>query len=126
MATMLVALPSCSDDEGETNMVVEENIIGTWAASDVAVDGSWVDPEDKPDYAFTATFGEDGTYVGTGYVGAFSGTYLVKKNVVTVYRDGAAALTYDIRGMVVSTAEVTITEGSKVVNARIKKQAEEK
>ena len=112
LATIMFALPSCSGDDDEPNSGIKDNIIGTWKAKEVAVDGSWIDVTKYPytKFGMQATFYENGTYYGSGYFGSGSGTYKIKGQTIETYVDGELYFKYKVKTITSSTAEVIMSE----------------
>lgn len=121
LATLVIALPSCSDDKDEPNNL-KEQIIGTWDATAVLVDGEWIDITNRPSLAVSATFHKDGTYYGEGALGDGGGTYKVSGNTVTTYIDNEPYATYTVKTISGSNAEVTMSMGTSKLELRLKKR----
>lgn len=123
LATIIVALPSCSDDKDEPDEGIQENIIGTWKGTAAKVDGKWIDITEYPytRLGFSATFYNDGTYYGRGAFGTGSGTYKIKGKTIETYVDGDLYLKYKVKEMTSSTAELTIIEGNSTLDVRVVK-----
>ena len=122
LATISIALPSCSDDD-EPDMGIKQNIIGTWEGIAANVDGKWIDLTEYPynRLGFSATFYKDGTYYGKGAFGTGSGTYLVKGNTIETYVANQLYLKYIVKEMTESTAELTIADGGSTLDVRVRK-----
>lgn len=125
LSTMFIALPSCSDDKDEPDGDIKTNIIGTWEGTAVNFDGQWIDITQYPYSSvlgFSATFYENGSYYGSGAFGNGSGTYKIKGSTVETYVGGKLYLTYKVKSMTGTSAEITIIDGSgDTMDARIRK-----
>ena len=79
------AFVSCSNDDDDNQY--ESAIVGTWKITDVKTSqsGTYISWPFKTTYA---SFKSDGTYYGSGYFGAGSGTWSVKGNTVNTYVGG--------------------------------------
>lgn len=121
LATIVIAMPSCSDDKDEPDGGIKENIIGTWKGTAAKVDGNWIDITKYPysSLGFSATFYKDGTYYGKGAFGTGSGTYKIKGKTIETYVDGTLYLKYEVKEMTSSTAELTIVEGNSTLDVKV-------
>jgi len=123
LATICIALPSCSDDD-DPDAGVKENIVGTWEGTAAKIDGKWIDITRYPyssRLGFSATFRKDGTYYGKGAFGTGSGTYTIKGKTIETYVDGELYLKYKVNEMTSSTAELTIIEDDDTLDVRVMK-----
>ena len=78
-------------------------------------DGEWIDPTSNwlyEDLKFSITFYEDGKYYGKGFFGTGNGTYKTKGNTITTYVDGEIYLTYEVKSLNTTNAEVTMFDNS--------------
>lgn len=114
--------------ENETNFNYDVNILyGTWRVTDVYVDGDWMDITTpiaelvfKPTYA---TFNPDMTYSGKGAFGNGEGTYSLSGDTIYTYVDGEEYLTYKIRSLNGSFAELEVLQSGEAVTAiKVEKQ----
>lgn len=123
LATICIALPSCSDDEDEPDAGIKENIIGTWKGTAAKVDGEWIDITKRPynELGFSATFYDDGTYYGKGAFGTGSGTYTIKGKTIETYVNGKLYLKYNVKEITGTTAELTIIEDDDTLDVRVRK-----
>ena len=123
LATIAIALPSCSDDKDEPDAGIKENIIGTWKGIAAKVDGSWVDITKYPftSLGLSATFHSNGTYYGSGALGTGSGTYKIKGNTIETYVGGELYLKYKVKSVTTLAAELTIIDGKSTMDVRVRK-----
>ncbi len=121
LATFFIALPSCSSDD-EPGTGIEQAIIGTWDATHVKSQGSWVDITDYPNLAISATFNSNGTYYGRGALGTGSGTYKVSGKTVKTYVGGDLYATYYVKTLSGKYAEATITMGNSSLELKLAKR----
>ncbi len=121
LATLVIALPSCSDDKDEPNNL-KEQIIGTWDATAVLIYGEWIDITNRPNLALSATFRKNGTYYGEGALGDGGGTYKISGNTVTTYIDNELFATYTVKTISGNKAEVTMSMGTDKLELRLKKR----
>jgi len=124
LATICIALPSCSDDEDEPDAGIKENIIGTWKGTAAKIDGKWIDLTEYPynmRLSFSATFHKDGTYSGKGAFGTGSGTYTIKGKTIETYVGGELYLKYIVKEMTSSAAELTIVDDDDTLDVRVVK-----
>lgn len=121
LATLVIALPSCSDDKDEPNDL-KEQIIGTWDATAVLAYGEWIDITNRPNLAMSATFRKNGTYYGEGALGDGGGTYKISGNTVTTYIDNELFATYTVKTISGNKAEVTMSMGTSKLELRLKKR----
>lgn len=122
LATIFIALPSCSDDKDEPDGGIKENIVGTWKGTAAKIDGKWIDITEYPyntRLGFSATFYDDGTYYGKGAFGTGSGTYKIKGKTIETYVGGELYLKYEVKEMTSSAAELTIIEGTSTLDVRV-------
>ena len=85
------AFISCSNDDDQYNSA----IVGKWKITEVKTSksGSYIAWPFKTTYAL---FKSDGTYYGSGYFGAGSGTWAAKGNTINTYVDGKLYVSYTL------------------------------
>lgn len=104
-----MCLSSCSDDDEPKFNYSLEMLHGTWEATDVFINGKWVDITNSYLYSelqMSITFYEDGNYYGKGFFGNGRGTYKAVGNTITTYVDGEIYFTYVIKNLTNTTAEL--------------------
>lgn len=122
LAAIVIALPSCSDDKDEPDNL-KEQIIGTWDATAILVDGEWNDMTNiSGSRTLSATFYKDGTYYGEGALGDGGGTYKISGNTITTYIDNELFATYTVKSITGNVAEVTMSIETSKIDLRLKKR----
>ena len=98
------AFISCSNDDDQYNSA----IVGKWKITEVKTSksGSYIAWPFKTTYAL---FKSDGTYYGSGYFGAGSGTWAAKGNTINTYVDGKLYVSYEIISLTSTTSELKMT-----------------
>lgn len=117
-----VCFYSCSEDDEESNEIPLSALIGTWKGVAVKVENDWIDITEYPyssKLGFSATFNIDGSYYGRGALGNGHGTYSLDGNRIKTYVGGELYLTYYIKSWTYTTAELTITDDSGSIDARV-------
>ena len=123
LATIFIALPSCSDDKDEPDAGLKEQIIGTWDATDVKFDDSdWLDITNRPSLAVSISFNKDGRYYSWGALGEGDGTYTIKGNTIKTYIDGELIGTYVVKSISGNRAELSFTMGNTTMEFKAKKR----
>lgn len=97
-------------------------VIGTWDATDVKVDGLWVDIKDYPNLYLSATFNSDGTFSGSGALGTGNGTYTVGNETIKTYVNDKLFAIYTVKKLSGKYAEVTITIDGESLDLKIAKR----
>lgn len=112
---------SCSKDDFDYPM---ETLYGTWDATDMKIDGDWIDVTEWPYSKLGAsiTFYSDGSYYGKGALGTGKGTYEAKGNQIFTYVAGEIYLTYTIISLNNYTAHFKISDKSGEVEMKAKKK----
>lgn len=122
VATLMVFLPSCSDDKDEPEDI-KSQIIGTWDATAVKTSGhEWIDITNYPSMALSVTFNKDGSYYGRGALGNGGGTYTVSGKTIKTYVDGELYGTYHVKSINGKNAELTLSMGSSSMDIRAVKR----
>lgn len=123
LATIFIALPSCSDDKDEPDAGLKEQMIGTWDATEVKFkDGGWLDITNRPSMAISITFNKDGSYYGRGALGDGGGTYTVSGKTIKTYVDGELYGTYYVNSIAGNKAELSLSMGSSSMDIRATKR----
>jgi len=124
-ATVGFLFTACSKDDDES--ISKEQIVGTWEGTAIYVDGTWIDITKYPynaEFGFSITFYNDGSYYGQGAFGTGHGTYAINGMTIKTYVSGDLYLTYKIKSMTDTTAEITIIEGADTLDVRVRKTNE--
>lgn len=123
LATLVIALPSCSDDKDEPDSEIKENIIGTWDAIAVkSADSDWIDITNRPSLALSITFNSDGSYYGRGALGNGGGTYTISGKTIKTYVDGELYCTYIVRTLTGRHAELSLSMDGSTIEIRAAKR----
>ena len=111
------AFISCSNDDDQYNSA----IVGKWKITEVKTSksGSYIAWPFKTTYAL---FKSDGTYYGSGYFGAGSGTWAAKGNTINTYVDGKLYVSYEIISLTSTTSELKMTMGYEAICIKCKKE----
>ena len=114
-----VAFVSCSNDDDDNQY--ESAIVGTWKITDVKTSqsGTYISWPFKTTYA---SFKSDGTYYGSGYFGAGSGTWSVKGNTVNTYVGGELYASYEIISVTSTTSELKMSMDGESIWIKCKKE----
>ena len=90
----------------------------------IHVEGSakWIVVDDYPEYSMSITFNSDGTYRGEGYLGNGSGTYSLHGKTITTYVDGKVYLTYTVKDLSSTSANVIISSGGENIELHVYKK----
>ena len=114
-----VAFVSCSNDDDDNQY--ESTIVGTWKITDVKTSqsGTYIIWPFKATYA---SFKSDGTYYGSGYFGAGSGTWSVKGNTVNTYVGGELYASYEIISVTSTTSELKMSMDGESIWIKCKKE----
>lgn len=113
---------ACSKDDGES--IPKDRIAGTWEGTAIYAEGTWIDITKYPysaEFGFSITFYNDGSYYGQGAFGTGHGTYTINGMTIKTYVSGELYLTYKVKSMTDTTAEITIAEGSDTLDVRVRK-----
>lgn len=113
---------ACSKVDDET--ISKDRLIGTWEGTAACFNGTWVDLTNEPfssRLGFSITFYKNGTYYGRGAFGTGSGAYRVNGMTIDTYVDGDLYLSYKIKVMTETTAEITIVEGTETLDVRVRR-----
>ncbi len=126
MTVLSVCLTSCSKNEvnlGTFDYPLED-LFGTWKVTMIHVEGSakWIVVDDYPEYSMSITFNSDGTYRGEGYLGNGSGTYSLHGKTITTYVDGKVYLTYTVKDLSSTSANVIISSGGENIELHVYKK----
>lgn len=119
--TTSISLSSCSKNEDEL-IDIKSQIIGTWDATAIKSDNTWIDITDYPNLAISISFYEDGSYYGRGALGNGGGTYTVSDRKIYTYIDGELYCTYNIRYLSGSFAELVMYMGKSSMEIRAQKR----
>ena len=113
------ALVSCSIDDDDNQY--ESAIVGTWKITEVKTSqsGTYISWPFKATYA---SFKSDGTYYGSGYFGAGSGTWSVKGNTVNTYVGGELYASYEIISVTSTTSELKMSMDGESIWIKCKKE----
>ena len=113
------AFVSCSKDDDDNQY--ESAIVGTWKITDVKTSqsGTYISWPFKTTYA---SFKSDGTYYGSGYFGAGSGTWSVKGNTVNTYVGGELYASYEIISVTSTTSELKMSMDGESIWIKCKKE----
>ena len=113
------AFVSCSNDDDDKQY--ESAIVGTWKITDVKTSqsGTYISWPFKTTYA---SFKSDGTYYGSGYFGAGSGTWSVKGNTVNAYVGGELYASYEIISVTSTTSELKMSMDGESIWIKCKKE----
>lgn len=119
---------SCSKDEDD--LISKNNIVGTWEARQIKVDGDWIAIPSNSKYSMSVTFYEDGRYYGeSDFFGTGYGTYNISGNSIKTYVDGEYMYTYQVNNITDSMAEVTMIDedssSGESLNIRLNKTKDE-
>ena len=115
-------LSSCSDNKDDVQDL-KSQIIGTWEATAVKVEGKdGVDITNYPSLSLSATFFQNGNYSGRGALGNGSGTYTISGKTIKTYIDGELYATYYVKSISDSTAELTLTIGTSQMDLCVVKR----
>ena len=121
-ATIMMFLPSCSDDKDDPDDI-KSQIIGTWDATSVKLsDNRWIDITNYPSLALSITFNKDGSYYGRGALGNGGGTYKISGKTINTYVDGELYATYYVKSLSGKNAELSLTMGSSSMEIRALKR----
>lgn len=125
IATVML-LSSCNKDSdgAPDNVIDKDNLIGTWEAVDVQVNGSWINVSTDPSLSMALTFYEiynNKTDVVYTYGPNWDcwGTYAISGNEIHVLYDGAVYLTCKVQSIENDRAQVSISRGNSTINAVI-------
>lgn len=113
---------SCSKDDDES--IAQDQIVGTWEGTSAYVDGVWIDITKYPyssSLGFSVTFYDDGSYYSRGAFGTGRGTYKISGKTIYSYVSGKLSMTYKIKYMTDTSAEVTLVDGSSTLDVRVRK-----
>ncbi len=121
-ACVCLSLSSCNKDEDFDYPMT--TVYGVWKATDLYVDGKWVDITKYPytKFAMSITFYENGDYYGYGYLGTGWGTYKASGNKITTYVDGKVYATYTINYLSDDYGDLTLLMGTETLRMKVKKQ----
>ena len=122
-ALFTLCVTSCSSDDDDFDYPMEQ-LYGKWETTDVNVDGQWYDVTRYPytRFGMSITFYEGGRYYGTGYLGTGSGTYTVKGNTIKTYVDNELYITYTIKSLTGSTANLILDMGGEKLEIKAVKK----
>lgn len=126
LAILSVAILFGCSKEDESFDYPMETLYGTWEGTEIYASDSWIDITSWlfSKYQFGITFYEDGSYYGYGYFGNGSGTYKAIGNKIMTYVDGEKYLTYTIKYLYTTKAELTMSmDGSdETIDIRVEKE----
>lgn len=116
---------SCSNDNDD--LISKNDIVGTWEAKQIKVDGNWITIPSNSRYSMSMTFYEDGRYYGeSDFFGTGNGTYKISGNSIKTYADGEYMYTYRINNITDTMAEVTMIDedssSEDLLNIRLNKK----
>lgn len=124
IVTATMCLSSCSESDEEIFGLSPEVIYGHWVATDVLVDGKWVDIT-NPIYkslGVSITFNKDKTFRGDGYFGTGSGTYeFTGKKTITTYLNKEVYAVYTIKSINGNTAVISMAMDNSSIDMKVKK-----
>lgn len=119
--SVTLGLTSCSSDE-PNGSITKSDVVGSWEAYEVKVDGSWINISNYPSLAVSITFNSDGTYYGKGALGTGSGTWELSNNTIKTYVSGSLYITYNIKSLSNGMGEVTAVDKSGSIDMKIRKK----
>lgn len=121
---LLLVLPfvfgSCSSDDDEDNSI-KDQIVGTWKLTHLDSGSGYIEVPSSMTQTY-ATFNQNGTYSGRGYLGNGTGTYNVSGKTIKCYVEGELYLTYEVLNVSSTIAELKMTDGDTTIKIKCSKQ----
>lgn len=114
---MIPLFVACSNDDKENDIDYSEQIVGTWRMTHID-SGKGYSEVPLTMKQTTATFKDDGTYVGQGYFGNGYGTYKLKGSEIKCYVDGVLYVTYNILDLNGNKVELEMFDNSAKIKIK--------